>query len=172
MLKFCLKCHQEMDTNSDTCPRCRSPLGVMQENGAYYFRATTVAVEVPAMEKAELICSIPVGMVATSDDIQAFFCRKYNADRVSFVPPSPLFAKRVGDKLIPVMWPEGGEELIPTWRVVSQRGCVDVLNADKLREEGHEIIEGRSIRVADYKEKLYSFANKLTEVKQGRPEWL
>ena len=172
MQKYCQMCGQEYDTDETNCPRCGSRLGVMKENGAYFFEATAVDIEVPSMEKAELICSIPEGMVATEDDIQEYFKRRYNADMVTFAPPTPLFAKRVGDKLVPVVLPQEGDELesIPKWRVVSKRGYTNELYADQLRAEGLEVVEsGRGVRVADYKEKQFRVGNRLTEVKQGRP---
>ena len=105
MQKYCTKCRRKLETDEINCPRCGSRLGILNEVGAFYFEATAVSTEAPAMEKAELICQIPEGMVATEDDIQAYFCRRYNADFVTFLPPMPLFAKRVRDKLIPVIWP-------------------------------------------------------------------
>ena len=172
MQKLCQKCGQEYDTDEVNCPRCGSRLGIKQDNGAYFFEATAVNIEAPAMEKAELICQIPEGMVATEDDIQAYFKRRYNADMVTFAPPTPLFAKRVGEKLVPVIWPQSGDELesIPKWRVVSKQGYTNYLYADQLRAEGLEVVEsGRGVRVADYREKQFRLGDKLTEVKKGRP---
>lgn len=172
MQKLCSQCCQKYDTDETHCPRCGSRLGVLNDSGAYIFEATSHQVEAPAIEKAELICTIPEGMVVTEDDIQAFFCRRYNADLVTFAPPTPLFAKRVGDKLVPVIWPQPGEEYetIPKWRVVSKRGYTNELYADQLRAEGLDVVEsGRSLRVKDYKEKRFSFVTKQTEVKEGKP---
>ena len=123
MMKYCDKCDKEMDTDRETCPYCNSPLGVLNSAGAYFFRATAITKEVPAFEKAQLICMIPAGNIATEDAIRAFFCRRYNCDQVVYAPPTPLFARRVDGRLVPVLLPMPGEEVesIPNWRVVSQR---------------------------------------------------
>lgn len=171
MQKYCAKCCRKLETDEINCPRCGSRLGILNEFGAFYFEATAVSIEAPAMEKAELICQIPEGMVATEDDIQAYFCRRYNADLVTFLPPMPLFAKRVRDKLIPVIWPQPGDQLesIPKWRVVSKQGYTNDVYADQLRAEGLEVVgSGSRIRVANYKEKQFKVGDKLTEVKDGR----
>jgi len=170
VLKFCQICFKEMETDSSTCPRCGSRLGVKNASGAFVFKPTAVTKEVPSFERAALICMIPEGRVATSNAIDAFFKRHYNCDSVRYAPPTPLFAKRVNGCLVPVMIPEPGVEIksIPNWRVVSQRGFVDLLSIDRLRKEGVEVIEsGRGWRVPAYKEIGICFDRMLTEVKDA-----
>ena len=174
MIKFCQKCYREMGTEETTCPRCRSPLGIKKDNGSYFFPASLVTKEVPAFERAQLICMIPEGRVATETEIRAFFHRRYNCDEVQFAPPTPIFAKRLKGQLVPIMIPQPGQEVekIPNWRVVSQRGFVDFLSAEKLREEGVEVVEsGRGYRVPAYKEIGIRFDKLLTEVKDA-PLWM
>jgi len=174
MLKYCDKCYKEIDTEQETCPHCNSLLGVPNGAGGYIFRATAITKEVPAFEKAQLICMIPAGRIATEKEIQAFFCRRYNCDQVRYAPPTPLFAKRVSGRLIPIIIPGVGEEVesIPTWRVVSQRGLVDYLSVEKLKEEGIEVVKsGKGWRVPNYKEVGITFDRLLTLVKEGQPAW-
>ena len=174
MHKLCLRCYQEMETERTTCPRCGSQLGIKQDNRSYFFPATAVTKEVPAFERAKLICMIPEGRVATTEVIDAFFCRRYNCDSVRYVPPTPIFAKRLKGQLVPIIIPQTGQEVekIPNWRVVSQRGFVDFLSAEKLSEEGVEVVEsGRGYRVPAYKEIGIRFDKLLTEVKDA-PLWM
>ena len=173
MHKFCLKCHQEIETENTTCPRCGSRLGIKKENGSYFFPATAITKEVPAFERAQLVCMIPEGRVATTEAIDAFFKRRYNCDSVRYAPPTPIFARRLKGQLVPIMIPPPGEEVetIPQWRVVSQRGFVDEIQGMKLQGEGVEVVEsGRGYRVPAYKEIGVRFDRLLTEVKDA-PVW-
>ena len=174
MLKFCQNCYQEMDTDNITCPRCGSILGVKNASGAYVFHPNSVIKEVPAFERAQLVCMIPEGRIATTEAIDAFFKRRYNCDSVRYAPPTPIFAKREKGHLVPIMIPQPGEEVetIPQWRVVSLRGFVDFIQGEKLKSEGVEVVEsGRGYRVPAYKEIGVRFDRLLTEVKDA-PLWM
>mgnify|MGYP003323321697 CR=1 FL=1 len=111
---------------------------------------------IPVQEYIDLLCTVPAGKITRTDDIEAYFKRKYKADKVH-IEYAPLTSNP--------LW-----EGVPYWRQVSSHGmlrdlrfiCTREQQKEKLEQEGLSIVPcgayGKSLKVENYKDLLFDYA--------------
>ena len=127
----------------------------------YYIPQRVFPTHIPAREYAELVVRSPEGSVSTSKEIEQFLAHRYRAERVEYDGLLPKFYDPTTNKVS--LLPEEGSEMIPFYRVLSERGFVQEtrsyskeLAVELLRQEGHEMVPcGKGYRVEGYRAKLF-----------------
>ncbi len=127
----------------------------------YYIPQRVFPTHIPATEYAELVAQIPAGALTTSKIVEQFLAHRHGAERVEYDGLLPKFYDPSTGKVS--LLPEEGSEMIPFYRVLSERGFVQEtrsyskeLAVEMLQGEGHEVVPcGKGYRVEGYRAKLF-----------------